>query len=103
MTTPPNEQPQDAANQCDGCRRGLPKNVSGNHCEGGLPVMGCTAHLYADEAHVAVGHTVRDEKAHILAVCPRDSDARLIAAALNKWFAPPPAQQAPHTAEDKTR
>jgi hypothetical protein len=36
-------------NQCDGCRRGLPldyyKQTHYDH-ESGLPVMGCTKHLY---------------------------------------------------------
>jgi len=40
-------------NQCDGCRRGLPKNERGIHVgPGGFwagDVQGCTAHLYSPE------------------------------------------------------
>ena len=38
-----------STNQCDGCARGLPV-TDGNHYEGDLPVMACTADRYAPAA-----------------------------------------------------
>lgn len=56
-------------NQCDGCRRQLPKNERGHHVEpSGHVYMGCTADRYAARYWTAACASVPTVLSYILAV-----------------------------------
>lgn len=50
LRAPTAPQGAEPVNQCDGCRRGLALDRDIHRDASGLPVMGCTAHLYAAPA-----------------------------------------------------